>query len=75
MIKGGFESFPEISAPISRSGLMTLPIGLVDKDSSPHSSESNSCALSNPDIKRIEVPELPRLRGFLGFFKPLIPTP
>ena len=75
ILRGGLESGPEMSAPILRSGSITLAIGLLDSDSSPQSSESKLCALRRPDIKRIDVPELPRFNGFEGSFKPCIPTP
>src|SRR5438105_12545098 len=45
------------AAPISRSGSTTRPIGRRDKDSSPASSLSKSCAANKPASSRIVVPD------------------
>ena len=75
IVRGGLELGPEMSAPILRSGSITLAIGLLESDSSPQSSESKLCALRRPDIKRMEVPELPKYNGLDGSLRPCIPTP
>ena len=75
ILSGGLDSAPDISAPILQSGSITLPIGRLESDSSPQSSESKLCALKRPDIKRIEVPELPKFKGLADSLKPCIPTP
>jgi hypothetical protein len=62
-------------APISLSGSIILDIGRFESDSSPQRIESKLCALKSPVINRIEVPELPKSRGFKEGLKPFIPTP
>ena len=73
--KGGIESELLMIAPISLSGSIILAIGRFESDSSPQSIESKFCALKSPVINRIEVPELPKFRGFKEGLKPFIPTP
>ena len=64
-----------MSAPISNNGTVTRRIGRLDKDSSPTSLDLNSCALSKPVIRRIDVPELPRSNSLAGSVSPYKPTP
>ena len=52
-------------APISTSGLIALPIGLLDKDLSPQNERFNPIPEVKPSINLKPVPELPRSKESL----------
>ena len=54
---------------------MILFIGLEDKDSSPIRVEENFWADNIPLNSLIDVPELPKLISYFGFFNPYKPEP
>ncbi len=54
---------------------MILCMGRLVSDASPVSTASNGWPLSNPAMRRIAVPELPRSKGSAGTCSPAGPTP
>ena len=77
MLTGGVPFSPVvwICAPIKRNGLAIRSIGRLESEASPVITESNFCAESIPESKRMLVPELPIYKALAGAFKPCIPTP
>ena len=67
--------WPQISTPIWLRGRVTRSIGRLDKLSSPNISAAKSWPAKTPEIKRIEVPELPMSNLLCGALRPSNPTP